>query len=119
MSHTNTIPRVFSGTPTLTPEKVITLKNWYVGALSDFDVSTMPEDASYYLGASRMVEGVLTLVYNNVPAEVIEVVKKNKMSFKKKVLIGIMIYIVVDGRLIKRAKVALDRRFPTETPEKY
>lgn len=117
MSHTNTIPRIFAGTPTLTPDKVVTLKSWYVGALGDFDVSTMPEDASYYLGASRMVEGVLSLLYENIPTEVVEVVKQNKhMSFKKKVFIGTMLYIVIDGRLIKRAKVALDKKFPLETP---
>lgn len=78
-----TIPMLFTGKPTISPEKIDILKSWYEQALGDMDKSTEPEDVSYYWGGSDYMFSVLDLLY----LEGKEVVQKSNGNFKRAVLI--------------------------------
>lgn len=58
-----TTPREFEGEPTLTPEHVATITQWYHSALGDSDKAADGEDESYYSGLAEAFENVLILLH--------------------------------------------------------
>lgn len=59
-----TIPTEFTGTPTLTPEKVEILKDWYTTNLWDADKADEEETLLEYTVAYEVMEGVLRLLHD-------------------------------------------------------
>jgi hypothetical protein len=59
-----TIPTVFTGTPTLTDEKIAAIKDWYVRDLGDSDKADTVEDEQYYTGKHEAYENVLLLLFD-------------------------------------------------------
>ena len=58
-----TTPTTFEGEPTLTPEYVATITEWYHSSLGDSDKAADGEDASYYSGLADAFENVLILLH--------------------------------------------------------
>ncbi|HEY5787522.1 MAG TPA: hypothetical protein VIT65_22380 [Microlunatus sp.] len=59
-----TIPTEFTGTPTLTPEKVETLKDWYRTDLGDADKADETDLWIEYAVAAETMEAVLRLLHD-------------------------------------------------------
>jgi len=117
--NSNLIPIQFTSSPTLTPEKAVTIKQWYDYVLKASNNRNDLEEVAYFTGATHMADSVLRLIHDNVPAEkvveVVKVVKKNKIFGVRKIYIyAAVIWIVVDGRLVKKAKVKFSQMFPDE-----
>lgn len=91
---TRTIPGIFTGTPVLTPEKLVVLKEMYSIALSDLDMSVDAFTHEYYRGAADAVEDVLYLLHDRT----VEITKRSIKSHNRNVVlitaatIGILVY---------------------------
>ncbi len=59
-----TIPTEFVGTPTLTPEKVETFKEWYRSNLWDADKADEEDALLEYTVGYEVMEGVLRLLHD-------------------------------------------------------
>lgn len=117
-----TIPTEFIGIPTITPEKIDLFKDWYQGALGDMDKSGDVDDNCYYTGYSDAFSDVLTVLYDNVVEPVVKVTKTTKIMNKKPVffIIGVVIVVIIaDGRLPRKAKSIFDKKFPIEPIIRY
>jgi hypothetical protein len=58
-----TILKEFSGKPTLTPEKVTNIKEWYASLQGDCDKADTVTDSEYYQGGVDMAVNILELLY--------------------------------------------------------
>lgn len=58
-----TIPETFTGTPTLTDEKVNIITEWYHRMLGDSDKADDVESEAWYFGQAEGFLAVLTLLY--------------------------------------------------------
>ena len=101
------IPMLFTGKPTISPEKIDILKSWYEQSLGDMDKATEPEDVSYYWGRSDYMFSVLDLLY----LEGKEVVQKSNGNFKRAVLITGAVTV---GYLFFKNKTKIEIRLDTE-----
>lgn len=54
----------FEGTPTLTEEKVETIKEWFAIAMGDADKADDTDDLTYYQSYAEAYEIVLKLLYD-------------------------------------------------------
>jgi hypothetical protein len=79
-----TTPAEFPGVPTLTPKKVATITEWYVTALGDADMSTVPEECSYYMGVADGLEYTLALLHD-MATDIVN--KTNKGNLKRSIII--------------------------------
>jgi hypothetical protein len=59
-----TIPTEFTGTATLTPEKLETIKEWYRSNLGDADKADTVMDELEYSVAAAVAEGILRLLHD-------------------------------------------------------
>jgi len=64
-----TIPEEFEGEPTLTPEKVAIIKEWYIRFLGDSDKASDVDDEAYYTGQHEGLRAVLILLHTDDLAE--------------------------------------------------
>ena len=74
----------FVGTPTLTTEKIEVFTDWYNQSLAAMNKETGALLGNYYSGYACAMEDVLATLYD-MDLEI--VVKSNKISFKKKLLV--------------------------------
>ena len=65
-----TILEEYEGDPTLTPEKIAIIKQWYKEVQGDEDKATDIDDHEFYAGGVDMVLNILCLLYN-CPTETI------------------------------------------------
>ena len=77
------IPKVYTGIPTMTPGTGEIFKEWYITNLNNMDNANDMDDSFYYLGASDYMGSVLDLLYSTGN----EAVKKSKGNFKRAVFI--------------------------------
>ena len=83
MSHTNTMPIKFVGSPSLNGQKLSILEDWYHSALKDMDISTTSDENYYHGGMADAFSDALKLLYNMttksiVTAEVVVDAVKNE-----------------------------------------
>jgi hypothetical protein len=81
-----TIPTKFDGIPSLTPDKIDTITQWYHSALGDMDKASDMDDAAYYWGGSDMAESILSLLHEAVEAAKVAS-KASNGNLKRAVLI--------------------------------
>ena len=114
-------PTKFTGTPKLTPAKLDTMKRWYLFALGKADKATNFTEKEYYTVQADVIESILYLLHTDgwvqrsESLNVVSIAKKNKsLLFNKKFLIIVGIVIMLDGRLPKKAKNALFKKYPPD-----
>lgn len=105
-----TIPTEFPGLATLTPDKVLTLKDWYISALGDMDKASDIEDAIYNWGWSDATESILNLLHdtNTEGMKLSKVIIKpgRRILTKKNIIIGATVFVLYKNR--KHLKAASD-----------
>jgi hypothetical protein len=115
-----TIPTKFEGIPSLNPDKIDTITQWYHSALGDMDKSGDPDDCAYYWGGSDMAESILSLLHEAV--ETAKVASKaSNGNIKRAVIITGAVavgYIYIKNEkdiraFFKRSKVTVETKIRT------
>lgn len=89
-----TIPEIFVGKATITPEKLAFLTEEYLSNLRNMDVATDAFDNGYYSGASDAYKTAVTVLLDVSQPSVKKVVKTTKRFGFKKALIVVGVVII-------------------------
>lgn len=105
MSMVRSIPLVFNGTATLTPEKIAILKQWYAYNLIDADKATELIDATVYKACANTLEDVLNILYE-VQEELVEKTVKSRHFGRKLIALTAVVGLIyiVDRQLQRDAE---------------
>ena len=119
MTSSSMLPINFTGTPTLTPEKIATMRRWYTYTLSKADKAVDLGEKDYYTIQADVVESVLRLLYTDkfvqrsesLATEIIQT-KKSGFGLKKVLVVGVIAAVMIDGRIPKMIKKEFDKKYP-------
>ena len=108
----NIAPKKFTGMPTLTPDKVALLKEWYRLAINNANtVGQSSHEYTYWGGVTDGLASCLNVVYSTakkvnpeVVKEVKTVAKSGNSHIKLKVGLVVVAVILMDGRLPRKIK---------------